>query len=57
MDKTQKTKDWPEDLAHENGNYSCTCVVCGERFQGHKSRHVCKECATTPVVLSNEVRP
>lgn len=46
-DTTQATnsKDWPEDLAHENGNYNCTCVHCGERFQGHKRRHTCRECA------------
>ncbi len=38
-------RDWTDDFAHENGNYLCGCVVCGERFKGHKRRKVCKVCA------------
>ena len=38
--------DWPEDFAHENGNYSCTCADCKRVFHGHKRRVVCKRCAT-----------
>lgn len=38
-------RDWPEDLAHENGNYTNTCVSCKERFIGYKRRVVCKVCA------------
>lgn len=37
--------DWPEDAAHENGNYQCQCCECGKVFIGHKRRVVCKACA------------
>lgn len=40
-----KEKSWPEDLTHENGNYLCKCVLCGDMFQGHKRRPLCKLCA------------
>ena len=43
--------DWPEDSAHENGNYFNKCVECGANFIGHKLRHVCRKChyeAMTP---------
>ena len=36
--------DFPEDFSHENGNYTCTCVVCGVQFIGLKRRVVCKVC-------------
>lgn len=42
-------RDWPGDLAHENGNYQNTCVTCGDPFQGHKRRVTCKVCATPPM--------
>ena len=38
-------KDWPEDFAHENGEYYCRCYVCNETFTGYKRRVICKECA------------
>ena len=37
--------DWPEDAAHENGNYMCMCSHCGAQFIGHKRRVTCKTCA------------
>ena len=37
-------RDWPEDFAHENGNYLCLCCLCKETFAGHKRRIVCKLC-------------
>lgn len=37
--------NWPEDINHENGNYMCTCLACGEQFQGHKRRVRCKQCS------------
>ncbi|MCK5602035.1 hypothetical protein KAR91_09205 [Candidatus Pacearchaeota archaeon] len=39
-------KDWHEDSAHENGNYSGKCSTCSEEFRGHKRRVTCRECAT-----------
>jgi hypothetical protein len=36
--------DWPEDFAHENGNYRCRCISCGDSFNGHKRRAVCRVC-------------
>ena len=44
-------RSWPEDFAHENGNYTCTCCECGETFIGHKRRVVCKVCSTSPKCL------
>jgi len=42
---TQPTsRDWTEDAAHENGEYSCTCSTCGNLFIGHKRRVTCKVC-------------
>jgi hypothetical protein len=40
----QNERDWPEDFAHENGQYSCGCVYCGSHFIGHKRRVVCRRC-------------
>jgi ribosomal protein S27AE len=37
--------DWPEDHAHENGDYRNQCCHCGEFFYGHKRRVTCKRCA------------
>ncbi len=39
--------NWPEDASHENGDYECNCVGCGNTFYGHKRRVVCKQCAST----------
>lgn len=39
-----KPSDWPEDFAHENGNYFCTCIGCKVTFTGHKRRVLCKVC-------------
>jgi len=36
---------WPEDFAHENGNYDNKCCHCGRIFRGHKRRVTCKVCA------------
>lgn len=44
----RKDRDWPEDFAHENGQYFCTCSVCDRQFTGHKRRVVCKLCTTAP---------
>ncbi len=38
-------RDWPEDAAHENGNYLCRCCGCHETFIGYKRRVVCKVCS------------
>ena len=38
-------RDWHEDFEHENGRYQCRCIVCGEMFDGHKRRNVCRHCA------------
>jgi transcriptional regulator with XRE-family HTH domain len=37
-------RDWQEDFAHENGNYQSRCRNCGELFNGHKRRILCKIC-------------
>lgn len=37
--------DWPEDFAHENGNYECRCGHCGKSFHGYKRRLMCRACA------------
>jgi hypothetical protein len=37
--------DWPEDFAHDNGNYMCHCVTCLNYFTGYKRRIICKVCA------------
>lgn len=34
--------DWPEDAEQENGEYECSCAICGATFYGHKRRVVCK---------------
>lgn len=41
----QPARDWPEDAAHENGQYQCICATCGASFVGHKRRVQCKACA------------
>lgn len=38
------SKSWPEDFAHENGNYNCKCSTCSSEFIGHKRRFTCREC-------------
>ena len=37
--------NFPEDAAHENGNYQCTCFKCGQLFIAHKRRVRCKKCS------------
>lgn len=44
----QSSRDWTEDFSHENGNYGCLCAVCDQSFNGHKRRHICRECAHPP---------
>jgi hypothetical protein len=39
-------RDWKEDFQHENGRYFCLCAECGNKFMGHKRRHVCNTCDT-----------
>lgn len=51
-DSSDKTRDWSEDFAGENGNYSCTCHACGNVFRGHKRRVTCKVCAE-PLRVTN----
>lgn len=46
--------DWPEDSAHENGNYLCRCSFCERTFIGHKRRVICKKCQSTPSVQAGE---
>lgn len=38
-------RDWPEDFADENGNYSVLCSICQQWFLGYKRRVACKVCA------------
>lgn len=38
-------RDWEEDFSHENGNYQCECMDCGNTFFGHKRRVKCKICS------------
>lgn len=40
--------DWPEDFAHENGQYTNRCHRCEKTFVGHKRRFVCKACFNRP---------
>ncbi len=40
----ESTRDWPEDAAHENGRYRCSCVICKQSFVGHKRRVICRAC-------------
>ena len=44
-DTTLEERSWPEDFAHENGNYYSECLGCGRQFLGYKRRHVCRVCA------------
>jgi hypothetical protein len=45
MDPVSESRDWPEDFLRENGTYQCRCSQCGNIFNGHKRRVVCKLCA------------
>ena len=36
--------DWPQDFAHEHGQYLNTCVNCIRTFIGHKRRSLCRAC-------------
>ena len=51
-------RDWPEDAAHENGNYQNECVTCGRLFTGHKRRVLCRACAdpVAPVGVEHAAR-
>lgn len=40
-----ESRDWSEDLGHENGNYQCWCTTCRRLFTGHKRRVTCRACA------------
>jgi hypothetical protein len=46
--------NWPEDFAHENGQYLCRCHDCGENFTGYKRRVTCKVCASKPLTPDQE---
>lgn len=37
-------RDWTEDFAQENGNYTNLCRECRQYFLGHKRRIACKAC-------------
>lgn len=39
------SRNWPEDSAHENGNYQNRCMTCANTFIGHKRRSNCKSCS------------
>lgn len=47
-------RDWPDDFAHENGNYFNQCFVCKETFRGYKRRIVCKKCCG-PITSNSEI--
>lgn len=46
----ENPRDWREDFTHENGNYECSCCLCGGSFTGHKRRVVCKLCNDYPEI-------
>lgn len=48
------TGDWPEDFQYENGNYTCKCSVCKQKFSGHKRRIVCKVCAEKTIEVNEQ---
>lgn len=48
-------RDWPEDFQHENGNYICFCVNCGNTFFGYKRRMICKTCTKPEQQKAKEV--
>jgi hypothetical protein len=51
-------RNWTEDAAHENGNYECRCVECGNSFIGHKRRVLCKLCSNLlSLADTSPVRP
>lgn len=52
-----KPCDWPEDFAHENGNYMNTCVHCRSLFYGHKRRASCKVCSSANAGVSMDGEP
>lgn len=56
-DTTYEERSWPEDAAHENGNYSCCCRVCLRQFTGHKRRVVCKVCYADPAASGDSTPP
>lgn len=37
-------RNWPEDFAHENGQYVNRCIGCLFNFVGHKRRLMCRAC-------------
>lgn len=40
----ESERNFPEDKALENGNYTNLCCNCGKWFIGHKRRVLCKVC-------------
>lgn len=40
----ESERNFPEDKALENGNYTNLCCNCGKWFTGHKRRVLCKLC-------------
>jgi hypothetical protein len=47
-DTTHAERSWSEDRDHENGNYTCKCMVCLREFTGYKRRTVCVACFAAP---------
>jgi DNA-directed RNA polymerase subunit RPC12/RpoP len=45
MKNIDEKRCYPEDYKLENGMYVCKCSDCGEAFQGHKRRVICKLCS------------
>ena len=46
--------DWSEDFEHENGDYNCQCIDCGQTFTGHKRRNICKVCADETITVNKK---
>lgn len=53
----QPARDWPEDAAHDNGQYQCICATCGTSFVGHKRRVWCKACDKGPFGINGQRDP
>jgi uncharacterized small protein (DUF1192 family) len=46
--------DWVQDFDHENGQYTCRCLDCDNRFMGHKRRIICRMCSNEPRPVTDE---
>ena len=57
MIKYNPDLDWPEDAAHENGNYMNNCCECKQTFIGYKRRVVCKKCHIKNELKWNALTP